>query len=273
MALYVNESGPASAPALVFLHGGGGGGWMWQPQLEAFSDYHCLTPDLPEHGRSAEVKPFTIAGSAALIADLIRTRAHGGRAHVVGLSEGAQIIVALLAATPEVVDHAVISSALVRPIPGMRFIRPRLIAWMIDLYMPFKDSEFWVRANMKGYGVPDQFYPQFKEITRQMTTAQFVNILVENQRFRLPAGLERARAPTLVVAGKHEYGIMRQSVRDVAAAIPGAKGCLVVHGRRLGLAQEHNWNLAAPELFNQTVRAWITDSPLPAFLQPMAVSP
>ncbi len=66
MALYVNESGPASAPTVVFLHGGGGAGWMWQPQLEAFADYHCLVPDLPEHGRSAEVKPFTIAGSAAL---------------------------------------------------------------------------------------------------------------------------------------------------------------------------------------------------------------
>ena len=59
MAFYVNEIGPASAPTLVFLHGGGGGGWMWQPQLEAFTDYHCLVPDLPEHGRSAEVKPFT----------------------------------------------------------------------------------------------------------------------------------------------------------------------------------------------------------------------
>jgi pimeloyl-ACP methyl ester carboxylesterase len=270
MPLYVNESGPASAPTLVFLHGGGGGGWMWQPQLEAFADYHCLAPDLPEHGRSAEVKPFTIAGSAALIADLIRTRGHDGRAHVVGLSEGAQIIVALLAATPEVVDHAVISSALARPIPGMQFISPRLIAWMIDLYMPFKDSEFWVRANMKGYGVPDRFYPQFKETTRQLTTAQFVNILIENQRFRLPAGLERVTVPTLVVAGKNEYGIMRQSVRDVAAVIPSAKGCLVVHTRRLGLAEEHNWNLAAPELFNQTVRAWLTDSPLPAFLQPVA---
>src|SRR5512137_1325517 len=104
MTLYVNESGPASAPTLVFLHGGGGGGWMWQPQQEAFFDYHCLTPDLPEHGRSADVKPFAIADSAARIAELIRTRAHNGRAHVIGFSEGAQITVALLGFAPEVVD-------------------------------------------------------------------------------------------------------------------------------------------------------------------------
>jgi len=268
MALYVNESGPAAAPTLVFLHGGGGAGWMWQPQLEAFSDYHCLAPDLPEHARSADVKPFTIAGAAAHIADLIRTRAHGGRAHVVGLSEGAQTLVALLALAPDLVDHAVVSSALVRPIPGMRFVSPGLIAWMTDLYMPFKDGEFWVRANMKGNGVPDRFYPEFKETTRLLTTALFVNILVENQRFRLPEGLGKVKAPTLVVAGKKEYGIMRQSVRDVAAAIPGAKGCLVAHSRRLSLAEEHNWNLAVPDLFNRTVRAWITGQPLPGELQP-----
>jgi pimeloyl-ACP methyl ester carboxylesterase len=268
MPLYIHETGRASAPTIVFLHGGGGGGWMWQPQIDALPDYHCLAPDLPEHGGSADEKPFTIAGSAALVAELIRTRAHGGKAHVVGLSEGAQIIVALLAATPEVVDHAVISSALVRPIPGMRFVSPKLIAWITDLYLPFKDSEFWVRANMQGYSVPDRFYPEFKETTRQLTTALFVNILVENQRFRLPAGLERVTAPTLVVAGKNEYGVMRQSVRDVAAAIPTAQGFLVAHTQRMWVAGEHNWNLTAPAVFTQMVRAWITGQPLPSELQP-----
>jgi pimeloyl-ACP methyl ester carboxylesterase len=92
---------------------------MWQPQVEALqADYHLLVPDLPEHGRSAAVKPFTITGSVELVAELIRTQAHGGKAHIVGLSEGAQIGVALLAAAPELVDHAMLSSALVREMPG-----------------------------------------------------------------------------------------------------------------------------------------------------------
>jgi pimeloyl-ACP methyl ester carboxylesterase len=104
MSLYVQETGPAGAPTIVFLHGGGGSGWMWQPQVDGLGDYHCLVPDLPEQGRSVDVKPFTIAGSAELIAELIRTRAHGGRAHVVGLSEGAQTTVALLAIAHDLVD-------------------------------------------------------------------------------------------------------------------------------------------------------------------------
>ena len=42
----VDEHGPADAPTIVFLHGGGGGGWMWRPQVEGLPDYHLLVPDL-----------------------------------------------------------------------------------------------------------------------------------------------------------------------------------------------------------------------------------
>ena len=62
---------------------------------------------------------------------------------------------------------------------------------------------------------------------------------------------------------------MRQSVRDIASAIPTAKGYLVAHSRKLSLAEEHNWNMTVPELFTQMVRAWITERPLPAELQPL----
>ena len=37
MALYVEEHGPADLPAIVLLHGGGGAGWMWRPEVEALA--------------------------------------------------------------------------------------------------------------------------------------------------------------------------------------------------------------------------------------------
>src|SRR5512140_146865 len=113
--LYTLNTGNPNGKTILFLHGGGGGSWMWRPQIDALkADYHILAPDLPEHGQSAGVKPFTIAGSVECVEEIIRTQAHGGKAHVVGLSEGAQILVALLAKSPELVNHAVVSSALVR---------------------------------------------------------------------------------------------------------------------------------------------------------------
>ena len=53
--------------------------------------------------------------------------------------------------------------------------------------------------------------------------------MVENQRFRLPQGLDRVKAPTLTIAGKHEYAAMRQSASDLATAIPGAQAYEVVY--------------------------------------------
>lgn len=269
MPLYVYEQGPESAPSIVFLHGGGGGSWMWQPQFEALPEFHILAPDLPEHGKSAEIKPFSIQDSARHVVEVIRTRAHGGNAFVIGLSEGAQITVALLACEPQLIQSAIVSSALVRPIAGGNLLTPGLIRFTIKWCLePFKNNDWWIRLNMKySSGVPEKYYSQFKQDFQSLTADQFTHVMIENQRFRLPEGLDHVSVPTLVVAGKNEYSVMRQSTRDIAAAIPTAKGFLVAHAKRLSLAEEHNWNLTAPDLFTQMVRAWITGQPLPVELQ------
>jgi pimeloyl-ACP methyl ester carboxylesterase len=244
---------------------------MWQPQVDGLGDYHCLVPDLPEHGRSVDVKPFTIAGSAELIAELIRTRAHGGRAHVVGLSEGAQVTVALLAIAPDLVDHAIVSSALVRPLRGAGMVSPGLIRWSFRLSVaPLRNIGWWIRLNMRrAAGVPDEYYPQFRQTFRELSESGFTNAMIENQRFRLPPVLGQVTAPTLIVVGRHEYDTMRDSARDLAAALPGSRACEVVHAQKMSVAQEHNWNLTAPDLFTRMVRAWITDQELPTALQPL----
>lgn len=73
MALYVCEAGPADAPALVFLHGLWRSLAMWQPQIEQLShDYHCLAPDLPEHGQSTDIGLLTLENTSRVVANLIR---------------------------------------------------------------------------------------------------------------------------------------------------------------------------------------------------------
>lgn len=269
MALYIQETGSANAPTIVFLHGGGGAGWMWQPQVEQLNDFHCLVPDLPEQGQSSAEQPFSISGSARLIADLIRQRAHGGQAFVVGLSEGAQIAVALLSQSPELVERAIISSALVRPMVWARLLTPGMIRvsyrWSVT---PFKNNNWWVRVNMKyAAGVPEAYFSQFRQSFRGLTEDGFTHVMLENQRFRIPAGLDRVLTPTLIVCGQREYGVMRQSARDLAQALPNGQAYEVHHAKKMSMAAEHNWNMTAPDLFTQMVRAWIAGQPLPIQLQ------
>jgi pimeloyl-ACP methyl ester carboxylesterase len=269
-ALAFQAFGTNNATTIVFLHGGGAGWWMWEPVIKLLPQYHCIPPDQPEHGESLDIKPFSMALAAEKTAELIRTQAHGGKAIVVGLSEGAQIAVQLLATAPDVVEKTLISSALLRPIPGLGWINsPALLGWSYRMAIPpFRNVDWWIRLNMKySAGVPDQFFPQFKKDFQTMTEGEFVNLMVANQTFRLPGGLDKANASTLVIAGKKEYGAMKQSVRDLVAALPNARGGFINLGKKSTLASEHNWALTAPDQFAATVRAWVEGTALPSVVE------
>ena len=273
MNLYVHEVGPSTSPTIVLLHGGGAGGWMWQPQVEKLSrEYHCLVPDLPEHGKSIDIGPITIPGSADLVADLIRTRAHGGKAHVVGLSLGAQVTVALLGIASELVDHAIVSSASLRPVlPGnWMYSKGMMRAVYWSSIAPFQKWDAYIRLNMKyAAGIPDQYFPYFRESFRQYTANAWANLMAANMGYRLPSGLERANCPVLVIVGQKEYASMQQSARDLLSVLPNAAGYTVAHAEKWSMVEEHNWSLKAPELFTKTVKSWIEDEQLPEQLVPL----
>lgn len=251
---------------LLFLHGGGGAGWMWQPVVDRLTDYHCLVADLHEHGGSMQVKPFSMELAATKAAELIREQAHGGKAVVIGLSEGAQVAVLMLATNPEVIEKAMISSALLLPMPGAKMYSSRgLISAFFKMSVPpFRNNDWWIKLNMKyAAGIPDAFYPQFKADFQAMTESQFVNLLVANQTFRMPDGIENAKVPALIVCGSHEYKAMKDSARNLASKLSGCQVYQINLGKGSSLASEHNWAMTAPQAFADTVRNWLNGQPLP----------
>ncbi len=268
-ALSFQAFGQENEKTILFLHGGGVGGWTWDPVVARMADFHCLVPDLPEHGRSMDVRPFTMQLAADLAAGLVRQEAHGGKAVVVGLSEGAQTVVQMLASAPEVIERAVVSSALLLPMGGLGWLyTPKVLAWMFRLSVPpFRNNAWWMRLNMKySAAIPEEFFPQYKANFQLMNEGQFVNLILENQKFRLPTGLEKVTVPTLVIAGKREYAVVRESARQLAAALPDARAMLLDLGPGSSMRTEHNWAMNAPDLFAQTVRSFIQGTPQPAQL-------
>ena len=271
--LFFKAAGPEGAASIVFLHGGGVAGWMWRNQVEALKgEYHCLVPDLPEQGENAktDTQPFTTAGAAERVEAFIRSQAHGGKAHVVGLSEGAQVTVALLSRTPEVVDHAMISSAMLRPMWMMKMYTPGLVAWSYRWFVvPFKTNDWWIRLNMHSHGISDDYYDDFKHSFQTITENGLVHLMVAGLNYRLPPGLEKAHQPVLVAVGNKEYKEMQESGRDLLKTLPNARGVIVSLGPRATLVREHSWAMTAPDLFTATLKAWIEDRPLPDGLSPL----
>jgi pimeloyl-ACP methyl ester carboxylesterase len=257
--------GPEDAPALVFLHAGGVSGWMWKNQVEYFkTKYHCLVPDLPEQGESQNVGPFSVEFAADRVAEFIRSQANG-KATVIGLSEGAQVSVALLAQAPEVVERAFISSAILHPIPGALMYTEGLFRTSYRWFMaPFKNNDWWIRLNMRySAGIGDEYFPEFKRSFQETSEGGFTHLMTCAMQFRMPAGLEKAGMPVLVVVGKLEYKQMIQSGLDLIHTLPNARGVMVSLGEGSSLAKEHNWALSAPQLFNDSLNAWLEDAPWP----------
>jgi len=255
MDLYYNELGQENEESIIFLHGGGLSGWMWKEQMKSFNDYHCIVPDLPEHGKSQQITPFTIEDAAQHVLDIITKKAHDKRAHVVGISLGAQIIVEMLSKSPELIDHAMISGALVRQIPATELILS-LMNYTLKAYMPIKDHDFLIKAHIRSYGIPKDNFEELKKATQSLHLDSLNRILHENMFFKIPSGLENVNNPILVIAGEKEYGIMKESARDLVDAFPNSKGYVASN-------MVHTWNLAAPKFFNKVLRAWINDDKLP----------
>ena len=255
MSLYIKETGKNNHETIVFLHNEGIAGWMWDEQLKAFSDYHCIIPDLPGHGKSAEVKPVIVQDAADMIIDIIKNKAKNGKAHLVGLSMGAQIAVQILSTAPEVVNHVLISGALVRNSqPTESFLE--LMDNLIALYLPDKDKTIRIMSYVRSYNIPKNLRSKFKESTYVIEPYSLDKILRETILFKMPDNLEHANVPVLVMRGEKDYGIINESALNLLNVLPNSKGAMAL---KVG----HLWNIENPEMFNNVLKSWLNNENLP----------
>ena len=250
MDLFVRESGPVGAPAIVFLHGGERSGRSWQPVVERMQHYRCLVPDLPQHGETVQPGPFEIGAAAAAVAELIRTRLGTGRVHVVGHSLGAQVGAQLLATAPELVDRAVLCGIIVDAMPVVRLTAPLLgvVAWI--------SRSVTLRRNARPVGVPSAKIDDYRDDVRLMPAAQVAHLVAASAGFTFPEGLDKSDSPTLFLAGSKEMRLIHRSAPALAHRMPNA-----VDGVAIDMG--HDWPLRYPDLFGRTVDGWLSGTALP----------
>jgi pimeloyl-ACP methyl ester carboxylesterase len=248
MNLFVRESGPVGAPAIIFLHGGTMSGWSWEPVVQRMQGYHCLVPDLAGFGKSFGLGPFEMDRAADAVAELIRSRAH-----VVGLSLGAQVGVQLLATEPKLVDRAMLCGTVINTMPGVRVTgfllgslsRNTLYRWVINRY-----------RNAHLAGIPLVNIEDYREDVRLITGGQLAHIVVASAGFTLPEGLDKSDSPTLFVTGAEEMPAARRWAAALARQMPNAVD-------RVAIGMSHDWPLRYPDLFSRTVDGWLSDAALP----------
>jgi pimeloyl-ACP methyl ester carboxylesterase len=249
--LFVRESGPDGAPAIVFLHGGEYTGHSWQPVVERMQEYRCLVPDLPQHGKSLQVGPFKMGETAAAVAELIRARVSSGRAHLVGLSLGAQVGAQLLATEPKLVDRAVLCGTVINAIPGAR-----LTAFLLGRVARVSRL-VTMRTNATRYAeIPSAKLDDCREDLHPMDSAEVAQIVVASAGFTLPKGFDRSDSPTLFLTVAKEMAFVRRSAAALARRMPNGTDRVVI-------GMHHDWPLRYPDLFSRTVDGWLSGTALP----------
>lgn len=253
--LHYADHNPAGHSIVVLVHGAFACGHEWDPVIPYLCGYHLLVPDLPGHGKSQTI-PFSVELAVDLIAALIRRHAISGSAHIIGHSLGANIVICLAVAHPEVVKSAFVSGFSIA-ISSRNVLTPYIpyAFWAVSRLGNCVPRS-WVRWAMDGADIP--------RTDTNVCTLELCRQIFASTSAAWPAPW---RVRTLIIAaGKGGVIPTNDSAHDAAK--------LMGIGRRLNPQtvayshpeMRHPWNCQAPRLFAETVDAWFKERELPAGL-------
>ncbi|NER78474.1 MAG: alpha/beta hydrolase [Leptolyngbya sp. SIO1D8] len=253
--LHFETCGNPSGPTLIFLHALGTSGWMWHKQIELLSNFNCVVPDLPGHGKSNHIPWRSFSETALLIRQIVQSQTDLEKAHIVGLSLGAYVGLQLLSESPSIVKRAILSGLHVLPMP-----HKQLMLLMPYVLAPFIKSGFMVRLNAKALNIPEAQFEDYRHSFQQMSIPTFIKASRDASSFTMPENITSISTPTLILAGENEHSLIHQSQQVLNKKMANVQSYIVPN---VG----HGWNLEAPNLFAKTVRDWVQQHPLPAQLQ------
>ncbi len=200
---------------VVLVHGAGGRGAVWAPQLAALGDVaRLLAPDLPGHGATAGPGGQTIGEYADWVLGFLDA-AGLARAVVAGHSMGGAIAQTLALAHPDRVAGLVLVGT------GARLrVLPRLLELLRE-----KPPEGLALIESLSYAAatPRERVVEADRALRETPPWVTLGDLLACDRFDVMDRIGAIRAPTLVVVGREDRLTPPKYAAYLAAAIPGAR--------------------------------------------------
>jgi len=207
----------------------------WEPVTAPLAErFRVIRCDLRGQLGSPGPPPGDLAGHVHDVAVLLRTL-HAAPAHIVATSFGAVVAVLLAARRPALVRSLVLVAAADRFDEGMRAEVERWRAAcrealqtgdkgrLVDVIHPVAFSESFRRRNAAALATRRE---QMSELPGRWFT-DLDALMVAAVGSDLGPELGAIRCPTMVVAAEHDAFIPRERSEALAAAIPGARFCLL----------------------------------------------
>lgn len=249
---------------IVFLHG------LFCSHLEFalvapyLPEYHLLLVDMPGHSRSKAIYPFSPSTAAGNIAQVIRNRAHGRCAHVVGLSAGGFVGTQLTIQYPELVSSLWISGA--TPLQGFsRWLvaHPRILYLIVASLVKWMPNWMYrLMCRWVGMQPHDEVRTEIQGNFNDYSLEMFRTVYESIADMRLEEttrALGKTGVRTLVVAAELQDDI--PTAKEMAKRLRH-EGSVE---SKAAIAQKatHGWDLQFPDLFAKSIRAWIEETSQP----------
>lgn len=251
-------------PAVIFLHGIGGDGTSWLPELDTMSGRcRAVAWDMPGYGGSPALPEMTFPALAGALRDLLG-KLEVERAHLVGHSIGGMVALEFAARFPERVASLVLyatSPAFGKPDGDWQrdFLKARLApldagkrmaelapSIVESLVGDSPDTDGIARATAAMARVPEAAY------------RAAMQCLVTFDRRDALAGLA---VPTLVMAGEHDDNAPAAMMERMAGKIPGARYQVIPGAGHLAhFEQPAAFRAALDAFFEQTITQGATAS-------------
>jgi pimeloyl-ACP methyl ester carboxylesterase len=244
--MHIARFGTNGSDAVLLLHGGGVAGWMWTSLRQRLESAHLvLVPDLPGHGKSVDEPYRSHAATVDALATVL-SRSAEGPVTVIGFSLGAQLAMQLASEHPHLVSRAMVVSAQARPIPFMR-----LTLKALALSAPLARRRWFAGLQARELFIPPELMEDYIKTSAGITRPTLLAAVEENMRFEVPTGWPTFRGSALVMAGRKERAVMRDSAAAIQAGLPHST-LEIVNGCGHGIP------LQRPQWFNARVATWLS---------------
>ncbi|SDC10036.1 Pimeloyl-ACP methyl ester carboxylesterase [Terribacillus halophilus] len=237
-----NEQQPHT---LLFLHGGGVGGWMWKKQLAHFSDYKCAVAELEFGTADASIERL-----ANQLLHWVELNTGQGKVALIGFSIGAQIALRMVSKRPELFCFSMLNSPLTIP----STLPKSIIRNAVRCTHPLIKNRSFSALQARALAIPAEDFETYYQQSLQISYLALTKMLEENMQFSIPSEFPNTKTNVLVTVGEKEKSIMKRSAAKLADCHPFCKSLLIANSR-------HGFPLEHPQLFNLLLRKELAGSP------------
>jgi pimeloyl-ACP methyl ester carboxylesterase len=229
-------------PTVVFVHGAGMDGTVWQFQTRYFAHhgYSVLAVDLPGHGRSGGMPAGDIAGSAAWLGELLDA-AEVTEANLVGHSMGGLIALRNAATQPDRVARlALLGVAERMPVnPDLLHAAERNDHLAYDLVASWSHAR---PAHSGGHPTPGLWMMGSTVRLLERNRPGVLHADLTACDVHGTAGLDavEVRCPTLLLLGEADQMTRPQVAQPLAAALPDSRVVTLSGAGHMSLVERPN---------------------------------